>query len=174
MGLKDSFNQAVVDFIDLIYVAKCAALLKIETLRRDVDKKEIDEAINGFTGRQDAYLEFVHNNTSETSVKFSDTLLNKYEENNINLKSWTDYFSLIKETINNLSTEDDSFLGQFKYRTELFEDFYKSKNEDIKYLLDIFVGENDIYELGLREPKAANIIDARKKLSSNQNPSPKF
>lgn len=135
--------------------------INIEARNLGISIERVDDEINMFRAKHENLVEFVQKQTSNVSLAFSQQLKDLFEAKG-NFDSWNGYFELVNESakaVGQLNEDEDNFLSQLAYRTELLEDYYNSKNEDIQHLLDLTCTKHDVYNLCARNHEATAVIE---------------
>jgi len=160
MVIKDLFNEAA----RWVIFAKRTSVFEREARKTEFPRERIDNVFEGFENRQNTFREFVQSSSSIASVCFSEQLEEEASSKK-QITSWQEYFDLIRTAIkeideSNLIDENDGFLGQLEYRTNIFEGYYKDQHEEMKRLLDIYASKLDIEDLYDRTEEAIRKISS--------------
>ncbi len=156
MSIKHIFH----DVADFLMSCNKNRKINIEAANLNIPLETVDTEIDMFRAKHETLIDFVQKQTSETSLFFSEQLADNFEQKG-GIEPWGGYFELIQKTaeqVNASSGDKENFLSQLSYRTNLLQEYYETKNEDMQHLLDLTCSKHDVYNLCGRNEKALDII----------------
>lgn len=155
--IKEAFNKIVnlVTFIDR------SMELERQLITTGISKNAFNETMEMFEAKQNTLLEFITESSSNGSVVFAKLVEEELKQRK-DINSWSQYFDVIEDSTEGLEDcgyiDEDGFIGQLRFRAEIFKDYYQGRGKDMCKLLDLYATKGAVEDLTYKTEKASEKI----------------